>query len=416
MKKKLALIIVSTVLLSMSFSIFADTVPDYSINYTYSGTIPNIDSNSSPISYQFRITALNPYYDSISYSNILVSESGNYSGSISVTSPDALWRESGSTSQVYTSQNEMRVTIKQNYIVQFNMQASTQQLEFLRTSLVAYLYTNARSSPTNGFEYISSGWDISEIVGDISSVNAFDGTDNQQVRLMIFPDSTLLNNGFVVLPAYSTIMGSFVITRTDLYKFTTTSSVFPNQVLPYSSFDIPVNNFTLSLPSSCQNSSRVSYYVPSNIKYINDNLINIINTQNTIISNQNLAYAQRNTTNDYLSNVNNNLQNIINSWNSNSSNANSLTNESQSLQNTTSNVHSAESNYYAQNETALNEVGISNFEFSSSQLDGNTKVLNLFSRLWTSLGDWNFVYTYALMISLVMFILRHFPHMKKKRE
>lgn len=79
-------------------------------------------------------------------------------------------------------------------------------------------------------------------------------------------------------------------------------------------------------------------------------------------------------------------------------------------------IHQQEAEWYEDNSESLESVGLSNFSFSPTNAAGLAQVTSLFSRLWVSVGDWSFVYTFTLMLSLATFILRHRPNTHSKNS
>lgn len=79
-------------------------------------------------------------------------------------------------------------------------------------------------------------------------------------------------------------------------------------------------------------------------------------------------------------------------------------------------IHAQEQQWYQDNETAINAVGLSNYQFTGDQTSGLTGVTSQFTSLWNALDGWTNVYIFVLTLSLATFILRHKPETKMTQE
>lgn len=93
-----------------------------------------------------------------------------------------------------------------------------------------------------------------------------------------------------------------------------------------------------------------------------------------------------------------------------------LINNSRSTTNTIQSQHDTEQSYYSANAQAIESTGLSNFQYSNSQVTYFQGVLSDFQSLWDSLGEWTFVYTFTLMLSFATFVLRHRPHTRSSTK
>lgn len=76
-------------------------------------------------------------------------------------------------------------------------------------------------------------------------------------------------------------------------------------------------------------------------------------------------------------------------------------------------IHQQELQWYQQNEQAINQVGLDNFNFGSGTLSGLQVIQQHFGDIWSALGDLNLIYTFTLLMSLATFIIRHLPNTKR---
>lgn len=117
-----------------------------------------------------------------------------------------------------------------------------------------------------------------------------------------------------------------------------------------------------------------------------------------------------------LHSIDQSVKGILNAYTQNAQGASELTSGSDSLSDQTNTVHQQEQTWYNQNSQAIESTGLANFQFSNNQQLGLNTINTLFNQLWNSLGDWTFVYTFTLMISLTMYILRHRTYKASKNN
>lgn len=79
-------------------------------------------------------------------------------------------------------------------------------------------------------------------------------------------------------------------------------------------------------------------------------------------------------------------------------------------------IHQQETIWYDQNSSAMESVGLSNYQYNTQQYNGILGVTFQFEQLWTALGYWNLVYIFTLMLSLATFIIRHRPSTKMQQR
>lgn len=93
-----------------------------------------------------------------------------------------------------------------------------------------------------------------------------------------------------------------------------------------------------------------------------------------------------------------------------------LISNSESATDTIQSQHTTEQSYYSANAQAIESTGLSNFQYSNSQVTYFQGVLSDFQSLWDSLGEWTFIYTFTLMLSFATFVLRHRPHTRSSTK
>lgn len=76
-------------------------------------------------------------------------------------------------------------------------------------------------------------------------------------------------------------------------------------------------------------------------------------------------------------------------------------------------IHQQEITWYQNNQQAINNVGLDNFNFGSGTISGFNIMQQQFGDIWSAIGDLNLVYTFTLLISLATFIIRHRPNTKR---
>lgn len=96
----------------------------------------------------------------------------------------------------------------------------------------------------------------------------------------------------------------------------------------------------------------------------------------------------------------------------------SVDNSASSASSSLDSIHEQEQQWYNDNDRAIAATGLSNFEYTQDQLTGISHVVGQWGQVWSSLGSWNTVYIFTLLLSLATFILRHEPttKLKQKRE
>lgn len=87
----------------------------------------------------------------------------------------------------------------------------------------------------------------------------------------------------------------------------------------------------------------------------------------------------------------------------------------QEAQDMNDDIHEAEQVWYDNNSEALEEVGLSNYRFSTSQSNGITQAVTQFQAVWNALGDWTNVYIFILILSISTYIIRHEPTTRVKQ-
>lgn len=100
--------------------------------------------------------------------------------------------------------------------------------------------------------------------------------------------------------------------------------------------------------------------------------------------------------------------------NYNSNNASSMVNDADTQNNTLDSIHQSEAQYYQQNQQAIEDTGLTNFNYSPEQLSSFSVLITDFNNLWNALDGWTFVYIFSLTISLALLIIRHAPIRRKK--
>lgn len=191
------------------------------------------------------------------------------------------------------------------------------------------------------------------------------------------------------------------------YKYNTSDAlglVLPSGTSYNSSFQIYREcYYTWSASSS---SSIITY-----LKSVFDaDITSISNTFNYTITNLGEDTEVSIYNSDYNSQaIKENTQAILDAYTSNVQNAQVVTDGTDDNNSDLNTIHNQEQQWYSQNQSAIESTGLSNFNFSDTQVSGLNGVFSLFQRLWTSLGDFTFIYVFTLMISFATFVLRHRP-------
>lgn len=76
-------------------------------------------------------------------------------------------------------------------------------------------------------------------------------------------------------------------------------------------------------------------------------------------------------------------------------------------------LHQQEQSMFNNNQQALNGSGITNFQFDDGISSGLTGFRGLFERLWEALHPYNRVYTFSMLLSLALLIIRYAPPRKQ---
>lgn len=398
MKKIGALVIVFSVLFTITIApIFAETIPDYSPSI-FASTYLDTTNNEAYTTY--RVSSLQPYVasarvDVLSYAPTSSSNTG--------------------TIHLHT------YNIKQDYVVSITIQNTSGTGDILIPT--AYIHGTIQK-PANTpllnsddrHNYLTKGWEISQVSGDFVSVGT-SGGDDADDSFDILLDSQYYSGGYIVLPNGYKIHGQFVLTRTYNVEIYTNNAGFifysQNSINTY--FDSPASSLTFT-NYNITATDRESHLIVSGIdnieqytKNIHDHLVSVLSNQQTIINNQNLAYIQRSSTNNLLTSIDSNVQTITDAYTSNASNVTDTQSNISATNTAEQQLHQAEQSFYQQNEQALNNVGLSNFSFSSDQSSGLGSVITDFTTLWNNIGPLQIIFTFTLSMSLATFLLRHKP-------
>lgn len=98
---------------------------------------------------------------------------------------------------------------------------------------------------------------------------------------------------------------------------------------------------------------------------------------------------------------------------SDSSVTSDLDNKSNIVNQQESVIHQQEQQWYNDNQVAINNVGLDNFQFNQGTLGGFQVMQQQFADIWSAIGDLNLIYTFCLLTSLATFIIRHHPNTKR---
>lgn len=98
---------------------------------------------------------------------------------------------------------------------------------------------------------------------------------------------------------------------------------------------------------------------------------------------------------------------------SDSSVTSDLDSKSNSVNQQESVIHQQEQQWFNDNQVAINNVGLDNFQFNQGTIGGFQIMQQQFANVWSALGDLNLIYTFTLMVSLATFIIRHWPRTKQ---
>lgn len=103
----------------------------------------------------------------------------------------------------------------------------------------------------------------------------------------------------------------------------------------------------------------------------------------------------------------------FNSYSGNSDVSDQVSSSASSTDSQLSGIHASEEALYSQNQTAMTNSGISNFQFDNSTFSAFNAPRTLFERLWASLGPFTVVYTFSMLLTLALVIIRYTNGRKK---
>lgn len=131
-----------------------------------------------------------------------------------------------------------------------------------------------------------------------------------------------------------------------------------------------------------------------------------------------IGYNSGYTINNLLDIIRQKLNTIIENQNPTTQQSDEISDSSESVAFELETAHDQEQQWYSDNDAAIAQTGLSNFEYSQDQLTGISHVVGQWTQVWSALGSWNTVYIFTLMLSLATFIIRHEPttKIKQKRE
>lgn len=104
---------------------------------------------------------------------------------------------------------------------------------------------------------------------------------------------------------------------------------------------------------------------------------------------------------------------FIDSYSGNSNVSDQVSSSASSTDSQLSGIHAQEEALYSQNQTAMNNSGISNFQFDNNTFSAFNAPRTLFERLWASLGPYTVVYTFSMLLTLALVIIRYTNGRKK---
>lgn len=392
MKKAVSILLVCTLLISIeTVSIFADTVIDsnrnvYDRTYFYGSTL------SSGVDFYYSCQSFQPFA--------------------------TRWDRD----EALTLTMDYEAT--QLYLLNWKLTNNTDNTAKWQNPYIELMLNCPALSPVNGVDF-NIGY---EIVDFSNSINFCEiGTSG---HLWIAPSPDFMYGNAIVVPPHSQVAGYVVLARN--YSWIASGSNLINFAVSY--VDCPISSVNVYQPSSTYFSFDNTIQINStvyNIQSIDNEVENISSLLSTINSNidefdinQASRYTalvtwiqgiiqRQDTANNNLSSINSNVQSILDQYTANSQNAQNLTSATQSTDQTISNIATNEDTWFTQNDQALQATGITNFNYTPTVMSGMSVISDQFTRLWLAIGDWNFVYTFSMMIGLVMLILRHNPQRKK---
>lgn len=397
-KKGVVVITVCTMLLITAAPLFADTIPDNTSSYFKDMNIT--DSNNNVIGHVvYSLNVLDPYIKDIEYNRVTsvypktfipyTQSNGSVLYYVSSytqqggTTLNAIGEITSTTSSViYCTPVNVVCTIS-NYTDQFiNIPQE------IRTTLTITTTANG----TNGGTLIDVGYDCD--VGNVQSNDIFVNLYNDYVYFDFGNQFKRADANSFWLPPRSSNICSF--TMYILHSYSKLDS--PNGITPYifraSNVEVRSTDIT-------------GRNLASNVSMYNDSY-NINGMYNGI----NNIYSRLGDTNNNLSSINSNVQDIHDAYVDNQQNIAGTESQINSTQSTIDQVHQNEIQWYQANESAIQEVGLSNSSLSDNQYQGVYPVASDLSRLWSAIGPVKHITLFALMASLSAFMLRHRPFTK----
>lgn len=385
-KVGVAILIVCTMLSLLASPIFADTVVNSTRTVSFDKTIYT-DPDYGSVHAYVTVTSLRPYLRSYDIDN-------------------------------YSDYKEV-IEIGQTYLYMIRLYNTTSHTVVLNRGFVGIIAQRPDLS-VNNLTNKGYGNDITIVGGDL--LDSFSIGTNGQVNGYVSSNYSYQN--MITLPPKSSI-----------YSFVNVASYesYSGDIVQYtlSDFDRPVSSVAIPYPESgtvndnayLYNADYNSYLSLNELQNIysqlvlNTQAINDLQSQTVTNVNAEITWLKgmldrQDTTNSHLSSINSNVQTITDAYTSNASNISSTTEQIADTQSTIDNVHQNEMSWYQAQESAINEVGLSNSSLSQNQYQGVTPVASDLSRLWTSIGPVKYITLFALMASLSSFMLRHRPFTK----
>lgn len=361
-------------------------------------------NNNGTLTLQVQASACSPYitqFESVAYAYNSIIGSANNAGNQSNT---------GSFNQVY------QLYAQQDFIYMFRLANNTNEDLFINTGYLSALISTAENATSNpdpdwwGCYYEILGGNLFDTITSVST----GGT------VLYRWSSPFTYNSGLVIPAKSVLYSQVV--QHLYYAYDSIGMTGGSVSGPYDAdkFARKINTITLSSPSSSQ-ISPITNFILMNADYnsieeigllttIHNDLVTLISNNHTDLTNIKvditLLYTRNH--NDLLQ-IHNDLQSIIDSYTANSSNAANVVNDASSTTSTIDEVHRQEEEFYLMNQSALQEVGLNNYDIDPNTRLGYTAINSDFDKLWRSLGPWVGVYTFTLLISLASYIIRLKP-------
>lgn len=397
MKKTLvSLIAVCALVAVLGTSVFATSGSINSVSQNF-----ELYSNNGTLTLQVQASACSPY--DISTFGVPASFNGTITGNTSSTATI----QSGSIYSDYTH------VVQQDFIYMFRLANNTNEDLFINTGYLSALISTAENATSNpdpdwwGCYYEILGGNLFDTITSVSTGGTV------QYRW----SSPFTYNSGLVIPAksvlYSQVVQHLIMTMQNPLP------TLSNPFLP-DKFARKINTITVGNPTSSQ-VAPITNFTLMNADYnsieeigllttIHNDLVSLISNNHTDLTNIKvditLLYTRNH--NDLLQ-IHNDLQSIIDSYTANSSNATNVVNDASSTTSTIDEVHRQEEEFYLMNQSALQEVGLNNYDIDPNTRLGYTAINSDFDKLWRSLGPWVGVYTFTLLISLASYIIRLKP-------